>query len=120
MIECRRLLRDDGLAAFVIDYRDQYSYSDSAIGPYNFLQFSDEEWARFNPPLHYQNRMRHSDYLRVFEQTGFEPVVEVGAHPDSAIAQSFDEIKPAARFAPYDVQDLEIVRGEFVLRKKPA
>jgi len=120
MIECRRLLRDGGLAAFVIDYRDQYSYSDSAIGPYNFLQFSDEEWTRFNPPLHYQNRMRHSDYLRVFEQTGFEPVVAVGARPEGAAHESFDRVKLAARFASYDVQDLKVVRGEFVLRKKPA
>ena len=39
--ECNRLLRADGLAAFVIDYRDQYSYSDRTIGPYNFLQFGD-------------------------------------------------------------------------------
>jgi len=117
MTECRRVLRDDGLAAFVIDYRDQYSYSDSAIGPYNFLQFSDEEWVRFNPPLHSQNRMRHSDYARAFEQTGFEPVDVVGAHPDDATDKSFDRIKPAARFASYDVQDLKIVRGDFVLRK---
>ncbi len=120
MLECRRLLRDDGLAAFVIDYRDQYSYSDSTIGPYNYLQFSDEEWTRFNPPLHYQNRMRHSDYLRVFEQTGFEPIIATTACPDDAIAKSFDSIKPAGRFASYDAQDLKIARGEFVLRKKPA
>lgn len=120
MGECGRILRNDGLAAFVIDYRDQYSYSDASIGPYNYLQFADNEWNRFNPPLHYQNRMRHSDYLRVFEQAGFEPVVAAGARPDDAIDKSFDAIKLAARFASYDVQDLKTVRGEFVLRKKPA
>ena len=120
MGECGRILRNDGLAAFVIDYRDQYSYSDASIGPYNYLQFADNEWNRFNPPLHYQNRMRHSDYLRVFEQAGLEPVVAEGARPDDANDKSFDGIKLAARFASYDVQDLKTVRGEFVLRKKPA
>jgi len=120
MTECRRVLRDNGLAAFVIDYRDQYSYSDPGIGPYNYLQFTDEQWARFNPPLHYQNRMRHSDYVRVFEQAGFEPLIAEGTPPDFAIEKSFDRIKPAARFASYDVKDLKTVRGEFVLRKRPA
>jgi hypothetical protein len=118
MAECHRLLNNDGLAAFVIDYRDQYSYTDSTIGPYNFLQFTDDQWARFNPPLHYQNRMRHSDYVRLFEQAGFELVVAVGAPPDRAIDKTFDPIKLTKRFASYDVDDLKILRGDFVLRKK--
>ena len=117
MGECNRLLRADGLAAFVIDYRDQYSYSDRTIGPYNFLQFSDAQWAYFNPSLHYQNRMRHSDYARVFKQTGFEPLVEVGAPPDHETGQVFDRIALALRFASYDPWDLKLVRGEFVLKK---
>src|SRR5262249_3632127 len=72
--ECRRLLRDDGLMSCLIDYEDHYSYFDHSISGYNFLQYSDEAWAFFNPALYYQNRLRHRDYLDLFQSAGFEVV----------------------------------------------
>jgi hypothetical protein len=50
----------------LIDYRDNVSYGDPGISIYNFLTFSDAEWARWNPRLSYQNRLRHSDYFKLF------------------------------------------------------
>lgn len=115
--ECNRILRADGIASFVIDYRDQYSYSDSNITIYNYLQFSEQEWTRFNPPLHYQNQLRHSDYKRLFEAAGFEIVREVRALPDQATLACIQSIKLSPRFANYELHDLAAVRGEFLLRK---
>lgn len=116
--ECHRILRHDGLAAFVVDYRDHYAYTDSSIGPYNFLQFSDEEWRRWNPGLHYQNRLRRSDYMAVFDQAGFEIVEQVDAKPDTAILASLDRLHLSPRFASYDLEEIRVVRSDFVLRKK--
>jgi hypothetical protein len=118
--ECHRILHPRGLAAFMIDYRDNYSYSDPTIGPYNFLQFSDESWARVNPPLHYQNRLRHSDYRRLFEKAGFEIVEEHYARPKPELVRTLESIRVDPRFAGYERTDLAAVRGHFVLRKARA
>lgn len=53
LLECHRLLRNDGLMILFIDYKDHYSYFDHNISAYNFLQYSDRKWMLFNPSLHY-------------------------------------------------------------------
>lgn len=45
--ECHRILRDDGIMSFQIDYQDHYSYFDKNISVYNFLQFSETHWNLF-------------------------------------------------------------------------
>jgi SAM-dependent methyltransferase len=69
--ECRRLLRDDGAITAFIDYQDHYSYFDRSISVYNFLRYPERAWRKFNPALHYQNRLRHRDYLELFQAGGF-------------------------------------------------
>src|SRR5438445_11209632 len=61
--ECHRILRDDGLMSALINYDDHYSYFDTKVSGYNFLQYSDRMWAIFNRALPYQNRLRHRHYL---------------------------------------------------------
>ena len=65
--ECHRILRADGIMSMAVDYTDHY-----AISQYNFLRYSDRAWKMFNPQLHFQNRQRHADYVRLFEASGFE------------------------------------------------
>ncbi|MDQ4091403.1 MAG: hypothetical protein M3163_14045 [Actinomycetota bacterium] len=88
----------------LIDHQDHYSYADSTISAYNFLQYDEREWARWNPSLQYQNRLRHSDYLAMFEAEGFEIVHEsptAGSPDDLAVigqlplANPFRDIPPA-------------------------
>jgi SAM-dependent methyltransferase len=65
------LLGPGGLISFSIDTRDHFSDFDSTIGPDNFLKFSDVTWRLLNSPLHYQNRLRPCDYIRMIEGSGF-------------------------------------------------
>ena len=74
--ECRRLLKKDGIVSFIIDYQDHYSYSDPKITPYNFLKYTDSMWRWYSPAFHYQNRLRHKDYLRLIQEAGFEIIEE--------------------------------------------
>ena len=41
--ECHRLLKDDGVMSFFIDYSDHYSHFDRTITVYNFLQYSEKQ-----------------------------------------------------------------------------
>jgi len=116
--ECHRCLRDDGVMSFLIDYQDHYSYFDQGISGYNFLQYSDRSWSYYNPSLHYQNRLRHKDYLALFEDTGWE-ILEERRHPvsDQDLA-AVARIRLAERFQPYSPGELAVRDATLVLRKR--
>lgn len=117
MDECHRVLRDDGVISLAIDYSDHYISFDKTITPYHFLRYSDNEWKKYNPPLHYVNRLRHSDFVRMFRQAGFEIVEETVNRPKDwtdliekfPIDSSFRE--------NYTVEELSITSARFVLKK---
>jgi SAM-dependent methyltransferase len=79
LAECRRLLAPDGVLSARIDYRDHYWYGDPSITPFHFLRYDRRAWRRWNPPSHYQSRLRHRDHLAAFEAAGLA-VLDV-AHP---------------------------------------
>lgn len=118
LLECHRLLRNDGLMSLFIDYKDHYSYFDHSISAYNFLQYSDRTWKFFNPPLHYQNRLRHKDYIQLFHSTGFEIIEE--SHQDGTIEdiETIERLFIDKRFRAYSFSELVVKSSHFVLRKR--
>jgi hypothetical protein len=71
--EGNRLISDDGLFVHRIDYSDHFSHSDKEISAINFLRFTDSEWNRLAGNRYmYMNRLRHDDYLALFEASGHE------------------------------------------------
>ena len=74
--EAFRLLKNNGLASIKIDYKDHYSYSDKSISGFNFLNYSDQEWKKYNHQNHYQNRLRHFEYVEIFQNIGFSIIKE--------------------------------------------
>lgn len=85
--ESRRLLAPGGALSFKIDYADHYSYADKSISAYNFLRYSPGAWRVFNPPLHYQSRLRHADYAALFMASGFQVLSDEVILPPRAEAQ---------------------------------
>lgn len=70
--ELRRILRPDGLALMRIDYGDHFKGFDPSISSFNFLTYSEEDWAPFQSRFQYVNRLRHSEYLQLFRECGFD------------------------------------------------
>ena len=99
--ECHYLLQDDGLMSFRIDYQDHYSYFDKDISVYNFLQYSDKAWMLFSPKLHYQNRLRHRDYLKLLESAGFEILEERRKDGTNADLETIERLPLDKRFSGY-------------------
>ena len=117
MDECYRVLKDDGIISFAIDYSDHYTTIDKSITPYNFLQYSDKKWKKYNPPLHYVNRLRHSDFVRIFSQTGFE-IVEVNVNRPQNWKDMMGKLSFANQFKEkYTMEELSITSARFVLKK---
>lgn len=74
--EGNRITKDNGLFIHRIDYSDHFSHSDKTISAINFLQYSDQEWAKYAGNRYmYMNRLRHDDYLALFSNVG-QQVVE--------------------------------------------
>ncbi|MDQ4133713.1 MAG: methyltransferase domain-containing protein [Actinomycetota bacterium] len=116
--ECHRLLRPDGVMSMHIDYQDHYSYFDRSISVYNFLRYGERQWRRYNPSLHFQNRLRHSEYVAMFEKAGFELLDEqrVDGTPDDL--EAIASLPPATPFSIFDPADLAVRGARLVLRKR--
>lgn len=116
--ECHRIVQKGGIMSCIIDYKDHWSYFDRSISIYNFLKYSPLQWRKYNPPLHYQNRLRHKDYLDIISQTSFE-VLEV--NPLMPSDREMDLLKKLHIDAwfhdKYTIEELSIKGSQIVLRK---
>jgi len=115
LAECRRILRPEGLMRVLIDYRDIYSYFDKRLSVYNFLRYSDTVWRLYNSASHYQNRLRHCDFRRLFQSAGFVVVADDPGYDENAPMQILRSIPLADKFKAYSYDELAPVRGTFLL-----
>jgi len=116
--ECRRILKPSGVMSAWIDYKDHYASFDDRIGPYNFLTFDQKAWRRYSPSLQYQNRLRHREYVDLFEEAGFEilqlEVIEADQRDLDALAGL--DIDPS--FSGFTPEELGVRDAHFVARPR--
>ena len=74
--ELYRKLKDEGIVSLIIDYSDHYAHTDNNISLLNFLKYSQHQWKRYNHKIHLQNRLRHYEYIAIFEKIGFRTIKE--------------------------------------------
>lgn len=104
--ESLRLLAPGGVLSSAIDMKDHYSYFDPAICSYNFLKFSPRRWRLVNPSVHFQNRLRRSDYLELFARAGFSLVDEQTRWAGDEELAQIAKLETAAEFDRYERDDL--------------
>ena len=116
--ECRRILQPSGMMSVWIDYKDHYASFDDRISSYNFLTFDDRIWRWYSPSLQYQNRLRHCEYVELFDRAGFEilELDEIDAtEGDLELMRALD-IDPS--FAHFTEHELGVRDGHFVARPR--
>jgi Methyltransferase domain len=116
--ECRRLCSPSALMSFIIDYHDHYSTADSAITRFNFYRYSERNWRWFNPPNHFQNRMRHSDYEALFDACGLIALDRRPIIPPYN-EKELEAIRLSSEFVHYSPADLAALNGFFLLSAHP-
>jgi SAM-dependent methyltransferase len=112
--ECFRLLRPGGSFSCRIDLQDHYAYFDRSLSRYHFLRFSDRAWRIVNSPLHYQNRLRAPEYLRLVREAGFELVVEKPSGPSVEGLKELEALPLAPRFRRFSPGELGVTILSFV------
>jgi len=115
-VESRRVLNDSGLMCHFIDPSDHLQHHDRSISRIHFLRFSD---AAFRivclNPLNYHNRLRHSEYVRMLERTGYEILKEERNIDQPAVVFAKTQ-KLAPKFRGFSPEDLATVDSFFLAR----
>ncbi len=114
LVECRRIASPRAVMSFIVDYHDHYASADPTITRANFYRYSEADWRFYNPANHFQNRLRHSDYLRLFH--GMEAIDVRAVIPQQPTR--LPRMHP--RFSRYSYEDLQALNGFFCLRAHAA
>jgi len=114
ILNFHRVLSDDGICSHVVDFSDHYSHSDKKISSFNYCKFPEVEWRRHSPAIHYQNRMRHGEYVDLFRRCGFGLVRE---QCWSAEEEELRGLPLHEDFARFDKEDLLKLGSHFIVVK---
>ena len=112
LTECRRIGSAHALFSFVIDYHDHYATADPRISRFNFYRYPAKQWRWLNPPNHYQNRLRHIDYQRMFTAQRLR-VIE--ARRVTVPETELHRVAMSRDFLAYAPEDLASLNGFFLL-----
>lgn len=116
--ETRRVMTPDGIISSLIDMQDHYNYVDSGVSVYNYLRYPAWRWRFLNPSLQWQNRLRHSQYLGLFQAAGFEIVSDDPVRPSEDDLRELRRMSPAPEFRRFDEADLGIRSTHLVARPR--
>ena len=108
------MLRPKGLMSHMIDYSDHYALSDPNINEFNYLRFNEQQWRKFNPSIHFQNRLRSQFYMELFTECGFE-IVEFTAWKGSK--ENLEKTPVSEVFQSLSFEELRELGGNYLLRK---
>jgi cyclopropane fatty-acyl-phospholipid synthase-like methyltransferase len=116
--EFRRIIKPAGAMCHFIDNSDHSEHLDKSLSRLNFLQFdSNDTWWRVicKNPQNYQNRLRHSDYVALLEESGWSIAQAIG-EPDPGALQDLSSLDLAHEFRSKEPVDLAILTSCFVAR----
>jgi SAM-dependent methyltransferase len=105
--EARRILKSNGAAIHFVDLSDHFQHQDRSITQINFLRFSEAEWEKiaYNE-FAYCNRLRASDYLRLFAALGYKQLRVEGDIDSESLQALKDGFRVDGQFMPYSSEDL--------------
>jgi hypothetical protein len=94
---------DGSVMSHLIDLCDHYAYIDPDVSIYHFLRYSDRVWRLIDNDVQPMNRLRASEYLRLYERAGV-PVTEEHLRGDDPLALIGEPLAP--RFKAMDPADV--------------
>jgi SAM-dependent methyltransferase len=114
--EFKRLLKPAGIMSHQIDMSDHFAHLDKSITIYNFLKFSDSQWARIDNNIQPQNRLRVSDFRKIFIGLGLTIACEQNRDGD---VNQIKALRPqlADKYKSYSDTDLAVSHSLFILKK---
>lgn len=101
LLSFKRVLKSNGLMSHFIDMSDHFAHLDHSITIYNFLRFSEQEWAMIDNSIQPQNRWRIPQFRELYQKLEIPITEELNRKGDLEalnrvpIHPSFQHIAPA-------------------------
>lgn len=114
LAEFVRVLRPGGVQSHFIDMSDHFAHFDRSITIYNFLRFTDAQWAWIDNSVQPQNRLRIDDYVAMYEALGI-PITHSTFQAGSPARVR--QVPLAGRFREMPVERVAISHCHFVSRR---
>jgi hypothetical protein len=119
-------LNQEGVFWHDIDNKDINSMFDKKINEYHYLRYNDFFWRLITSELYNnQNRLRQSDFLKLFKDAGFEPLY-LKSHRPKDYQEKLKSVKLNRKYHNYDIDDISItnfhiyaIRSEMLKGKTP-
>lgn len=116
LIKARKCLRNGAYGLHVIHHSDHNARHDRKLNSMAYLQYGNAyDWLQ-SKQFNYQNRLRHSEFIGVFQECGFKVVGEEVTRADVAFV---GKMKLAKRFHGIPIDDLAIKRTQLICRAEP-
>jgi len=117
LTQMHRILAPGAISSHIVDHRDHFWHFDKSIHCFHHLTFSDSAWDSIARGRHlYRNRLLERDYIRLFEEQGFE-VLAALHHLHRHDADGLEPQSLWGRFAELSPEDLEAAVSHFVVRR---
>lgn len=95
--------KEQSLQSHAIDMSDHFAHLDTKISIYNFLQFTNSQWAWIDNDIQPQSRLRYSDYLKLFDQAQLPVVGSTYRLGDIAQVKTLHLAPPYNTYTPQDI-----------------
>ncbi len=112
--EFQRVVKPGGVNSHFIDMSDHFAHLDQSITIYNYLRFSKKQWRRIDNSVQPQNRLRLSDYEKMYAGYNIE-ILEKEIRPGSI--EDLRKVKLDAAYANYDEKDVAISHAHLISSK---
>jgi SAM-dependent methyltransferase len=111
--EIYRILKPGGYSIHQIGIDDHLSHYDKKESPKNYLRYSDRTWKLFfENEVQYINRLQMSDWLDIFDKTGFSLLETI----KESLVVELPRINP--KYDKYEKEDL-LCTGLTIVHRKP-
>ena len=114
IVEFQRILKPGGANSHFIDMSDHFAHLDGSITIYNFLKYTEKQWDRIDNSVQPQNRLRLSDYEKMYDEAGIE-ILKKELRPGQPA--DLKKIKLSPQFASYSEGDLAISHAHLLSSK---
>lgn len=120
MAALRDKLAPDGLMVHCVDHSDHLEHADRSLSKVQFLTWSDRRHQLINRLTgEGENRLRHSDYLRLFSELGFQTVYEKGDVHQPTL-QQVPRLQLAPQFRGRPAEELATLRSIYIVARADA
>ncbi len=119
LCETKRIIKRNGIAIHFIDLSDHFQHQDSRLLRINFLRYSEKQWDSIaGNEFAFCNRLRASDYYKLFERSGFELCRKMVQQDLVALDAKRSGFEVDQKFFDYEDTDLCITELKVALRTK--